>query len=250
MSRSTSRISRISRMSIPSLSKAKPRPKTACASQLFSLSGWQVKHQHTRTTRLPLRPWSFDHGAMHALQGEHLLFCQQSSVFVLESESKTKGKRKTMAFCSKNLACVDGTLRTVDRAESALKNRGWRLCQHGSGLYGLASLTAPVLEATAPVRPPETCRMSKWTVAPLQSSTQNVSQWISTIETMRRWHLLTMSATKFRRRRSNWAKFTRNWCNHSCAHCWTSHPSPYPHTRCFLNLRVLFTSNIFLVVFF
>lgn len=206
------------------------------------------KDYPTTLTALKLRSrrYARSSGRTPAILSTELCFPSK----VLESESKTKGKRKTMAFCSKNLACVDGTLRTVDRAESALKNRGWRLCQHGSGLYGLASLTAPVLEATAPVRPPETCRMSKWTVAPLQSSTQNVSQWISTIETMRRWHLLTMSATKFRRRRSNWAKFTRNWCNHSCAHCWTSHPSPYPHTRCFLNLRVLFTSNIFLVVFF
>ena len=38
--------------------------------------------------------------------------------------------------------CVEGTRSTVDRAESAR-------------------------EATAPVRPPETCRMSKCTVAPL-----------------------------------------------------------------------------------
>ncbi len=59
----------------PSLSKAKPRPKTACASQLFSLeNGWQVKHQ--QTAGLPLQPWSFDHGAVHALQREHLLFCR------------------------------------------------------------------------------------------------------------------------------------------------------------------------------
>lgn len=218
--------------------------------QPVGLTSKTSTHEDYPTTltalKLRSRRYARSSGRTPAILSTELCFPSK----VLESESKTKGKRKTMAFCSKNLACVDGTLRTVDRAESALKNRGWRLCQHGSGLYGLASLTAPVLEATAPVRPPETCRMSKWTVAPLQSSTQNVSQWISTIETMRRWHLLTMSATKFRRRRSNWAKFTRNWCNHSCAHCWTSHPSPYPHTRCFLNLRVLFTSNIFLVVFF